>query len=175
VTVEATSRIQILKTPLAIPGKCIVCGAVDSEQGRTYIDFGFSIKFYGAVYFCSFCFVEIAEALDFIKNTKFLQLLETNQELKVALSVKDKRIEALNGILRDSFDIDSPADTLRDVSDDTEISSDSEGTIPVPDEPTENNDESSIIEGHSGLRGTSESNATGRGSRGPRKSDHFEF
>lgn len=172
-TVEATSRIQVLTSPLVAPGKCIVCGAVDSEQGRTYIDFGFSIKFYGVVYFCSFCLVEIAEAVNFVKNEKYLALLEKYEELKKALETSKERVRALNDFVRTSLDIDSPDDTLWDISDPTEVHDNAEGNSSVSDIPIEDNDESSNSEGHAGIRGTSESNS--RSPNPARKSDVFEF
>lgn len=49
-----TSRFHMVEKPVAHPGKCIVCGAVD----RACIDFGMDIDDYGAVYFCFDCMRE---------------------------------------------------------------------------------------------------------------------
>lgn len=49
------SRVRLLDRPLAVPGKCAICGAVD----RKVIDIGFNLDYYGAVYFCVICIKEI--------------------------------------------------------------------------------------------------------------------
>lgn len=69
-----SGRVQILDRPLALPGKCIICGASDNDDGREYIDVGFEIEYYGVVYFCTHCFGEIALASGFtrIKNLEDL-------------------------------------------------------------------------------------------------------
>lgn len=55
-----SGRFQYVDIPSALPGVCIVCGSVGGvgSDGRKFIDFGFSVDYYGQVYFCSFCFVE---------------------------------------------------------------------------------------------------------------------
>lgn len=52
-TVELTladinGRFQVLNRPMANPGKCCVCGAVN----KPVVDFGLSLDWYGAVYIC---------------------------------------------------------------------------------------------------------------------------
>lgn len=67
------SRFKLLDRPVAIPGKCVVCGAVD----RPVVDTGWSIDYYGVVYFCVFCLTEVAEVIGMI-NGKLLQAAEMN-------------------------------------------------------------------------------------------------
>lgn len=53
------SKIQILEAPRLSPGVCAVCGSSNNED-RNYIDTGWTIEWYGVVYFCTFCMTEIA-------------------------------------------------------------------------------------------------------------------
>lgn len=115
------SLIRILDNPVVAPAKCVVCGSAGNAD-RKFIDFGFSFDWYGAVYFCTICFTEIAEKCNFIESKTYETLLERNQELKGALDKADRRIESLNDTLRHCFNGNSLVDTLRDVSDSDEIS-----------------------------------------------------
>jgi hypothetical protein len=45
---EINGRFQILERPMALPGNCAVCGAVN----KPVVDFGLSLDWYGAVYIC---------------------------------------------------------------------------------------------------------------------------
>lgn len=101
--VSPNSRFRILQTPELEPGKCCLCGAADSD--RQYVDFGFQLDWYGAVYFCTHCFVEAAETVGFIPTQKLIsnserlgQLLEMNQTL-----IDEYRSfrDAVRAILRD--------------------------------------------------------------------------
>jgi hypothetical protein len=95
--------VKILPLPLALPGKCLVCGASDNNDGREYIDIGFELDFYGVIYFCTHCFGEVALGVGFtkIKNVEDLNneyhklMLELagvsaeNVKLRVALNSLD--------------------------------------------------------------------------------------
>lgn len=122
---------QIIPLPLALPGKCIVCGASNNDDGRQYIDFGLEIDFYGVVYFCTHCMSETAVAIGYRSPSLFAVIEEENIEfagklselsaenvkLRVALSQLD--FLGTHGAIVD-FDpgIEEPADTKR--SDDSE-------------------------------------------------------
>lgn len=93
---------KVLPTPLALPGKCALCGSSDNDDGREYIDIGFELDFYGVIYFCTHCFGEIAYAIGFAKpliarleneNKKFLEeiagLSAENVKLRVSLNSLD--------------------------------------------------------------------------------------
>lgn len=45
---DINGRFQILPRPVALPGNCCVCGAVN----KPVLDFGLSLDWYGAVYIC---------------------------------------------------------------------------------------------------------------------------
>jgi hypothetical protein len=83
VTTTAQSRVQVIETPILAPGHCILCGSVGGDD-RKFLDFGKSIKWFGAVYFCTFCFRDFAEAAGFIPVDSFDSL---HNELR-ALQIK---------------------------------------------------------------------------------------
>lgn len=67
------SRFKLLDRPVAIPGKCVVCGAVD----RPVVDTTWSIDYYGVVYFCVFCLAEVAGVIGMI-DSRLLEAAEMN-------------------------------------------------------------------------------------------------
>lgn len=56
------SRFKLHDYPIAPPGKCAVCGAVD----RPVIDFDMTIQFYGAVFICVLCMGEAARRINMV-------------------------------------------------------------------------------------------------------------
>ncbi len=66
-------RFQVSPVPVALPGKCVVCGSVGGD-GRQFVDFGFDIDFYGVVYFCSPCIAECARAVGFVPHHEAVEL-----------------------------------------------------------------------------------------------------
>lgn len=62
-------RIQVLDQPVAAPAICVVCkaggGKLPQGERLKFIDFGMDIEYYGAVYFCSNCIVNVAYALGY--------------------------------------------------------------------------------------------------------------
>lgn len=84
-----TSRFHMVEKPVAHPGKCIVCGAVD----RACIDFGMDIDDYGAVYFCFDCMREGGLAAGLIHPSMYEQAqLGAEQSLHDYLKTRDLRI-----------------------------------------------------------------------------------
>lgn len=65
ITQNVNSRAQLLDRPLAIPGKCVICGAVD----RPVIDTRWNIDYYGVVYFCIDCLREVASILGMVDGS----------------------------------------------------------------------------------------------------------
>jgi hypothetical protein len=53
------SKYAILDEPQYKPHKCSNCGST-KKDGRKYIDFGLEIDWYGQVYLCSLCLLDIA-------------------------------------------------------------------------------------------------------------------
>jgi hypothetical protein len=69
---QASDRVQVLDYPYALPSKCVVCGS-GPEAGRKFVDFGMQIDPYGAVYFCSACVVNMANAMGFVTPERYTE------------------------------------------------------------------------------------------------------
>jgi len=78
----AQSRFKVLDTPVLAPGTCFVCGSAGDDK-RKFIDFGKQIEWYGAVYVCTECIVEVAEASEYIPVASFDSLHTELRELQV--------------------------------------------------------------------------------------------
>lgn len=155
-----TSRIQILDRPVAAPGKCIVCSAVDSDSGRKFVDFGEQIDWYGAVYFCTFCINELATVCSWASSVSLENALRRVEELKETLGAANKIIRSLKDALRASLadaGYSPPDDTLRDVPDTYEVPPAIQGSIGDTDEFFANLDKSGSIEGPTVIRDNAES------------------
>lgn len=56
-------KVQVVANPRLQPAKCILCGA--PGDGRPFVDIGCFIEWYGAVYFCAYCIVDMANHLGY--------------------------------------------------------------------------------------------------------------
>lgn len=65
-----TSRFQLLERPLRLPGKCVVCGAVD----RPVVDLVLDLLHYGTVYFCVTCLAEAATFIGMVPEETVVSL-----------------------------------------------------------------------------------------------------
>lgn len=96
---SGSDRIQVLEVPVALPAKCGICGFAGSD-GRTYVDFGLDVDWYGVVYFCSTCFQTAGNALGYCSPAQTLEL-----KIQVeGLLDKSQRVEAENARLRAALD-----------------------------------------------------------------------
>lgn len=107
------SKIRVTSAPGNSPGVCVVCGAAHTGD-RQYIDIGFDLDYYGTIYYCTFCFDEVARHVGYLSPKDASKLEEENNKLReqvLALTVKEQAIEQFISAARDSglFDrINSP-------------------------------------------------------------------
>lgn len=94
-TITSSSRVKVLDFPVALPGKCVICGSVGGD-GRKFIDIGFELDFYGVIYFCEYCFSQTATGLGYIAPSLFKVIELENEELAYKVSL----LEAENVKLR---------------------------------------------------------------------------
>lgn len=153
-----TSRVQILERPVALPGKCIICSSASNNEGRKFIDFGYSIDWWGAVYFCTVCFKEVAEDLGWIEDTRYKQILEENRELSDSIIKLDKRIENLNAVIRDSSDSANASYSSGSISYSKDVSPAFEGNNIDADKSDTYLDESDVVEESRGVLSSTKSN-----------------
>jgi hypothetical protein len=97
--------VQVIQVPMAAPHRCAVCGFAGGLQSngekdrRVFIDFNFTIDYYGQVVFCSDCIVVIANAIGYLSAQQAEQLREhiafqTDQ----LISLKDENVHLRNAI-----------------------------------------------------------------------------
>ena len=99
-------RFKYSERPMASPGKCAVCGAVD----KPVIDFGMDLDFYGAVLMCTECIRTAAEVADLYEGaaTAAAQVVPPLHYLDVGalneyLARSNVAATALNSILADYY------------------------------------------------------------------------
>lgn len=67
---DPRGKVQVLTSPQALPPNCVVCNR--HADGLTeFVDIGFQIEFYGAVYFCVDCLTPVAEACGYVPYKEF--------------------------------------------------------------------------------------------------------
>lgn len=85
-TINPNSRFQVYPSPVASPGKCGVCGAVD----RPVVDFNMTIQFYGAVYICITCMTEAAQVINLVPKSDLIEAQDSlTQSFDKTLLEKD--------------------------------------------------------------------------------------
>lgn len=83
------SRVQVVDAPVAHPGFCALCGSPGGD-GRKFIDTQWSPEeFYGVVYYCTYCFSEIANQVGYQTTDQVMdtqrRLVETENRLREVL------------------------------------------------------------------------------------------
>ena len=101
----ANSRIQIHDVAMASPGKCAVCGYAGGEAGigRQFIDIGWNMEDYGAVYFCTDCILEVSNYLGYGSPDQTAKLLTENMALSDRIVELENERNSLNRTVRDLF------------------------------------------------------------------------
>lgn len=143
------SRFSVLDNPNALPGKCALCGSSGGD-GRKFVDFGFQLDVYGAVYFCTFCVTELAEAIKFVSFDRYLEMIMAYNELG----------ETYNNLLIEAKDMENATRTLvRNCNCEPSIAGEPVNPIDVETDPeaertNSDSDESGGVEGFDSLHGT---------------------
>lgn len=104
---QLISRFKLLSRPLAAPGKCACCGAVD----RPVVDFGLDVRWFGVVYFCELCLTEIGQIIGLVPES---ELLEVKQDS--ARTFKDQVLSRDLTVISNE-QLDTPAYSLRNILD----------------------------------------------------------
>lgn len=78
-SLDPTSKFKIVDQPYALPSKCAFCGIGHNEDGkRVFIDTTLDLDWYGVVYICSTCFIQVAQALGFIAPEAWEKVVESS-------------------------------------------------------------------------------------------------
>jgi len=99
-----SSKFRILNAPTELPGTCASCGA-SSPDDRDYIDLGISLDFFGAIYFCTFCYTEGANALGYVSPEQARELedkLTAAENHIIEFRTKEKALDDTINLLRNS-------------------------------------------------------------------------
>lgn len=126
------SRIQVLDFPNAAPGKCVVCGfagGIESDD-RKFIDWGFSLDFYGAIIICSKCIQSIANSLDYASPEQIEKLhIFVNEMLEERRNLREENYKLRNALSNLHFlpSDDSPIENGADPEGQDDSGSDESG------------------------------------------------
>jgi hypothetical protein len=97
-----SGKFKIYDHPVALPTKCSGCGIGHNDEGRRqFIDIGFSLDYYGVVYFCTECFAEIAVALGFIS----VDTWEHIEKLSIEVADENRELREENVGLRSTIEL----------------------------------------------------------------------
>jgi hypothetical protein len=99
-----STKFRILDAPIQLPGTCISCGSSDTE-GRKYIDLGIDVEWIGAIYFCTICYTEGANALGYLNPEQARNLEEALTAAEnhiIEFRTKEKALDDAINLLRSS-------------------------------------------------------------------------
>lgn len=97
-----SSRFRILDQPYSLPSKCSFCGIGHNEDGkRQFIDTGLDLDWYGVVYICSTCFIEIAQTLGFLSPQQYTHVADAGIEAEV----ENRGLKVENDALRTALNL----------------------------------------------------------------------
>lgn len=130
------SRVQVVDAPVAHPGYCALCGSAGGD-GRKFIDTQWAPEeWWGVVYYCTYCFAEIANQVGYQTNDQVMdtqrRLTETEARLREVLDECSNLRVAVDALAASGYAV---PDDVEDGMDDSEESSDGEsGTTQSSDE-----------------------------------------
>lgn len=92
---------QIVTQPQFHPGCCIVCGSPDGAK-PWFLDTQFSAEFWGNVYYCSDCYLYMAEIAGFgdvkARDVRILELEEIAQKLYEEVCAYESALASINSL-----------------------------------------------------------------------------
>ncbi len=117
------SKYRVLPVADTQPGKCANCGA-SKRDGRSYVDFGLDIPWFGTIYLCSLCLEDIARNVGLFDSlNKRLNEADERADKNAALLAKGEelRVALTNGFegVREYFDTVGVRTTGNDSSPDS--------------------------------------------------------
>lgn len=92
-------------TPVCAPGKCVICGTC-GEPHTKFIDFGFDIDYYGVVYFCENCILQVLTILDFVPSDELRRVEGRLKEYEFMYEAVKAKFEELSNVIKLIRDID---------------------------------------------------------------------
>jgi hypothetical protein len=104
-TAVPQGRVQIIQVPIALPGKCVICGSVGGD-GRKFIDFSWQMDWYGAIIFCENCMTEVMDVIGYVHEDTHNELKTRYENLIQEAGALAKINEELKNVLRNAFGID---------------------------------------------------------------------
>lgn len=101
----------------AAPGTCLLCGRHGNSDERGMVDTQKDMDYYGVVYLCSFCVLEIAEQYGAASPSTQLNSLAASEAVQAQLYAARERLAKAEGVLSGigalhllDVDINSPGD-----------------------------------------------------------------
>lgn len=122
------SKYRIVDVPDLKPSKCANCGSTKND-GRKYIDFGLDIDWFGIVFICGMCLIDIAKNMGL-----FTRFIEENTRLRESIhnstALEERGVEIEKTVLHVFEEVKSYFDRLHPTSPDTPADS---GPVLEPD------------------------------------------
>jgi len=95
------TKYRFLDVPQMKPGKCSNCGS-SKVDGRKYLDFGLEVDWYGIVYICSLCLLDITNNIGlFVPYNEEIKKL---QREVIALRALNDRGQELQNVVLHTFE-----------------------------------------------------------------------
>lgn len=99
---DNNGKFVLLEAPAALPGKCTGCGRANDARG--FIDTGYDADFWGVIYYCYECVLDMASKFGFIGPDTAEKLMNKIAELQVETASQRAAIlgleETVDGLLR---------------------------------------------------------------------------
>lgn len=92
-----SAKVQFSQVPQTAPGQCAICGSGQDKNG--FIDTGLDFDFWGRVFFCFNCGLQLAAVFGFISPLDYADLEAELDFNKLELESANEEIKNLRGIL----------------------------------------------------------------------------